>query len=109
MTSKELRGRNVVGAGGRTIGVVHEIDVELTTWRVKDIIVRVEADAVADLGVRKPIWKSAHMIIHPDDVQGASDNLVLKIKLEDLAQRVAAARPSDEGVEPYEGGPSGEP
>ena len=96
MNVKEMRGRLVVGAGGRSIGLIHDVEFDVVGWRITQLVIKVEAGAVVDLGLKKPLWTRALLTVPVGDVQATSDNLVLKITIEDLAQRVEAARPSDE-------------
>lgn len=92
----ELRKMTVVGASGRVFGDVDDVVIDETTWQATRLIVRVSSDAVADLGLEKPFWKRARLQIPTHQVVGASDVMVLRSTLEEIAQLVAMAEAEPE-------------
>ena len=88
----ELRGMRVVGANGRSFGDVDDLDVDVESWRIASVIVRVSSTAVVDLGLEKPFWTHARLTIPVDHISGASDSLVLRTTLEEFAQLLAVAK-----------------
>lgn len=82
----------VVGANGRTFGEVDELDVDVESWRIASIIVRVSSTSVTDLGLDKPFWTHARLTIPVEHISGASDNVVLRTTLDEFAKLLAGAK-----------------
>lgn len=87
----ELRGMKVIGAGGRIVGEVDDIELDVTTWRMASLVVRVQSDALAELGLAKPFWSHARLKVPVLQVSGATDVVILHSSVADLAELVAAA------------------
>lgn len=87
----ELRKMNVVGSSGRVFGDIDDVEIDETTWRATQLIVRVSSEAIADLGLEKPLWKRARLAIPIHQVAGTSDVVVLRSTLDEIAQLVAIA------------------
>ncbi len=90
-TSEQLRAMSVVGAGGRVFGTVDEIEIDTEGLRVVSLVVRVNSAAVADLGIDKPFWSSAKLVVNARDVQGVTDVVVLQLTIEEFSQRLGNA------------------
>lgn len=87
-TSDQLRKMSVVGAGGRIFGTVNELEIETAGLRVVSLVVRVSSDAIAALGIEKPFWTHANLVVDAKDVQGVTDVVVLRLTIEEFAQRL---------------------
>lgn len=94
-TSTQLREMAVVGAGGRVLGHVEELEIETDGMRLATFQVRVASQAVTDLGIKKPFWSHATLVVHARDVEAVTDVVVLRLTLEELAMRVDAAAARD--------------
>lgn len=90
-TSEQLRAMSVVGAGGRVFGTVDELEVETEGMRISSMIVRITSDAVSDLGIKKPFWSSAKLVVNIGDVQAVTDVVVLRLTIEEFSQRLGNA------------------
>ena len=88
----ELRKKQVVGASGRVLGEVEDLEIDMLTWRVATLVVIVNASAVADLGIDKPFWSHARIHIPIHQVSGAIKTVVLRSTVEELAQLIAMAK-----------------
>jgi sporulation protein YlmC with PRC-barrel domain len=91
---EELKGMSVVGAGGRVFGEVIGVDVDAVTWRVPTLTVGLKSAIVADLGIDKPFWSRAHLVVHVEDIQSVTDVVVLGLTTEEFARRLGGATPS---------------
>lgn len=81
----------VVGSEGGVFGDVDDVELDLATWRMTSLIVRVTAEAVTSLGLEKPFWSRARLSVPVHQVAGATDVVVLRSSLEEFAQLIAAA------------------
>ncbi len=88
----ELKGIVVVGAHGRVVGEIDDVEIDPSAWRVTGIVVKVDAEAVVQLGLKKPFWSKARVTIPIDHVSGVTDVLVVDVPLERLGALLADAR-----------------
>ncbi len=86
-----LRNMTVVGANGRVLGELEDIEIDEQSWRMTNLIVRVRSDAVTELGLEKPFWSHARVAVPVDQVSGTSDVILLRASVEDMARMVAVA------------------
>ncbi len=89
----DLRSKQVVGANGRVLGEVEDLEIDYDTWRVASLVVVVNSSSVADLGVDKPFWSHARIRIPIAQVAGATETVVLRATVEELARIVSTAKP----------------
>ncbi len=94
-TAKELHGVAVVGAGGRMFGRVQDVQLDDATMKIAGVIVGLQAEVVAELGVHKPFWSRAVLTVPAADVEAISDVIVLRLSVEQFADRIGAATPED--------------
>lgn len=93
-TSEELRAMAVVGAGGRVFGTVDELELDTQTLRLSSLIVKVNSAAVTALGIDKPFWSSAKLVVQATDIHAITDVVVLRLTIEDFASRLGSAAPT---------------
>lgn len=85
----------VVGSGGRVIGHIEELDFETDGLRLATLQVRVTSNAVEHLGIKKPFWRHATLVVHARDIEAVTDVVVLRLTISDLATRIEAATARD--------------
>ncbi len=88
----DLRGKQLVGASGRVLGEVEDIEIDYETWRITNLVVAVNSGIVADLGIEKPFWSKARIAIPVHQVSGATETVVLRSTVEELGSLIAAAK-----------------
>jgi len=88
----DLRKMQVVGASGRVLGEIEDVEIDVATWRIATLVVVVNSSAVADLGVDKPFWSHARIHIPIHQVSGATETVVLRSTVEELAQLISMAK-----------------
>lgn len=81
----------VVGAGGRVFGTVSELEIDTDTLRISSLTVRVNSEAVASLGIDKPFWSHAVLVVHASDVQAITDVVILRLTIEEFSARLGSA------------------
>ncbi|MCW8131492.1 MAG: PRC-barrel domain-containing protein [Planctomycetota bacterium] len=87
----EVAGRKVIGLKGHVFGEVS--DLFLTGGKVTSLEIQVASENVATLGLKKPFWRKAKVVIPWKFVRGISDTVTLKISLDDFGKFLAKASP----------------
>ncbi len=82
----------MVGASGRVLGEVEDLEIDYATWRITSLLVVVNSTVVADLGIEKPFWSKARIAIPIHQVSGATETVVLRSTVEELGQLIASAK-----------------
>jgi sporulation protein YlmC with PRC-barrel domain len=102
--SSELAGKLVVSQDGREIGEIDALYVDVDTWRVPAIKVKVRKEVLEDLSLRRP-WIGTQVIRIPTaQVAGLTDTVVLGVPLAELS--FVGGEPEDQGEQ--EDDPGGE-
>lgn len=87
-----LKGRGVVGAGGRFFGTVEDLEVDPKTWKITSLLIRANQHCLEDLGLKKPLFRNVRLTLPIQEIGDIGDVILLKITLEDFAQLVRGAR-----------------
>jgi sporulation protein YlmC with PRC-barrel domain len=93
---KDLVGKSVAGSNGRIMGILADFGVDTETWRVASLQLKVDSKAVTDLGLSKPLWRSARVEVPSELIRAAKDIVILKVSLEEFAERLKSAVPEAE-------------
>ena len=94
---RDLIGKPVVGSNGRLFGSIADFDIDTDHWKVASIMLKVDSRAVTDLGLSKPLWRSAHVEVPASLIGAAQDVVLLKVSLEEFAEKLKAAVPEEGG------------
>jgi sporulation protein YlmC with PRC-barrel domain len=78
MTNFELSGKRVVSQDGRVIGEIESLHIDVESWRVAFIGVKVRKDVLDELRLKRPFIGTQVIRIAADQISGASDTVVLK-------------------------------
>src|SRR5215213_2895778 len=81
----ELPGRSVLDSSGRLIGRVVRALVDVESWAVDTLRVRLERQAAADLGLSGSLMRPATLDVPTGLVLAASDAVILRAGLDELA------------------------
>jgi sporulation protein YlmC with PRC-barrel domain len=98
-----LKDRSVVGAEGRLVGTLVDVEIE-DDMRVSGVVLRLEGSAVEDLGLKKPLWRSAHVLLPASFVSSVTDVILLNATIAQIEERLAKATPELELAERAAGG-----
>jgi sporulation protein YlmC with PRC-barrel domain len=96
LRTQELRGLKVIGSGGRILGEVKDLEVDVDSWRVENLVLRVHGSIASDLGLPRPRWKRAHLAVPARHIKAGRDVVLLDVTVEAFAEELRAARPADE-------------
>jgi sporulation protein YlmC with PRC-barrel domain len=77
MISKDLIGKEVVGAEGWKIGKVKDIMIDKDTWAVTSLSIDLESNIAKEFKLKK-MWGKSDLTIPVGHVQGVADRIVLK-------------------------------
>jgi len=94
--SRDLVGKSVVGSNGRMFGIIADLGVDTELWKVASIMLKVDSKAVTDLGLSKPLWRSARVEVPSSLIGAAQDVVILKVSLEEFSEKLRAAIPESE-------------
>jgi sporulation protein YlmC with PRC-barrel domain len=79
-----LIGKQIFGQHGREIGVVTDFAVDLSTWQIKGLEVKLNRETLDDLNLKRS-WIGTQTIQVPTtEISGASDTFILKHTLEEM-------------------------
>ena len=78
MTNYELSGKRVVSQDGRVIGEIESLHIDVETWKVIALGVKVRKDVLDELSLRRPFLGTQVIRIPAEQISGASDTVVLK-------------------------------
>jgi sporulation protein YlmC with PRC-barrel domain len=87
---EQVRGMQVVGAGGHVFGEVVDLELEGVTT-LSGIVIRVKSSNLAKLGIRKPFWSRARLVIPAKSVRAMDEVVILRTSLEQFAEQLKAA------------------
>ena len=95
---EQVRGMKVVGAGGHVFGEV--VDLELAgPTTVSGFVIRVRSSNLVKLGMKKPFWSRARLVIPAKLVRAMDDVVVLRASLDQFALQMKAAEPEQAAPE----------
>lgn len=89
----ELPGRLVIDATGRVLGVVDRLLVDVGTWAVDLIRLRLRRGPASELGMNWTFWRQPRIDIPAGMVMAAADTVILRATVEDLHGLVPAPAP----------------
>lgn len=79
-----LIGMKIFGQHGREIGVIADISVDLESWQLQTLEVKLNRQTLDDLKLNRPWFGSQTVHVPVSEISGATDNLVLKTPLEEM-------------------------
>lgn len=84
MALDELPGRSVLDSTGRVIGKVERAMVDMESWAVESLRVRLRREAASELGMASSTFQSATIDVPTGLVLAASDAVILRAALDEL-------------------------
>jgi sporulation protein YlmC with PRC-barrel domain len=82
--------KTVATEDGSVIGTIRELVVDVDTWKVVDLQVRVEKDRAKQMGLKTPLLGSPLILIGTDRIQSTRDQVITDVAADDLADYVAS-------------------
>jgi sporulation protein YlmC with PRC-barrel domain len=93
----KLRGKKIITADGREVGEVGALEIELDTWKIQWLELKLLRDVLETLGLKKPLFGTIHARLAPERIRSVTDNVVLTVDFAQLGALLASDEP--DGVE----------
>lgn len=90
----EIKGLQVVGSEGMIFGNV--ADLEFSGTKLSGMVIAVRNSHVADMGLQKPFWSSAHVVVPSELIKSIAEVVVLSVSVKEFGDRLAEAKPPAE-------------
>lgn len=81
----ELEGRTVLGKGGREIGELAGIYIDVDNWKVTYIEVKVLKDVLEDMGMKRPVFGTQTIKVPISQISRTSDAILLEAELSEVS------------------------
>lgn len=104
VASGELIGKTVVSQDGADVGEVHGLDVDVDSWKVEALEIKLERDVLEKLNLKKPVFGTQTARLATERVAGVSDSVVLRSTLKEISfadSPESIARPDTEADEEW--------
>jgi sporulation protein YlmC with PRC-barrel domain len=86
-------GMKVIGQHGREIGVITDMLADVATWQLQSLEVKLNRETLDDLKLNRSWFGTQTVHVPVSEISGATDNLVLKSLLENMA--FSGGKPSE--------------
>lgn len=94
-----LIGMKIIGQHGRDIGVVADMTADVETWQLQTLEVKLNRATLDELKLKRPWFGTQTIHVPIGEISGATDNLVLKSLLEEMAFSGGEAAAADSPIE----------
>ena len=91
ISAGELHGRTVIAADGTAIGQVATLVVDVETWSVTALRVRLRSDVAGQVGLGRGFFRATTVDVPVSRIQSVGDALVLAVPVSGLHKDVLAA------------------
>ena len=99
--SQEIIGKTVVNTSGFVIGEVNDYVVDLETWQVSDLQLKIERKKAKELNLKVSFFKLGSLLVLVDvhQVDPINDQVILSLSKEDFKGYIDARQEDDEEEE----------
>jgi len=99
--SQEIIGKTVVNTSGFVIGEVNDYVVDLETWQVSDLQLKIERKKAKELNLKVSFFKLGSLLVLVDvhQVDSINDQVILSLSKEDFKGYIDARQEDDEEEE----------
>jgi len=80
----ELKGRTILGKGGREIGELSGILIDVDDWRVASIEIKVHKDVLEAMGMKRPVFGTQTIAVPISQISRTSDAILLEAELSEV-------------------------
>ena len=82
----ELPRRTVLDANGRVVGRVKQAMVDVETWLIDTLRIRISRQAAAEMDMPWSLWRRPTMDVPTGLIHAASDAIILRVSLAELRE-----------------------
>jgi sporulation protein YlmC with PRC-barrel domain len=97
-----LVGIEIIGQHGREVGIITDMLVDVDTWQLQSLEVKLNRESLNDLKLKRPWFGTQTVHVPVREISGATDKLVLKHALEEMefsgGQSADVASPAVKGA-----------
>ena len=83
-----MEDKKVSSSEGLTLGVIQNVNIDISLWNVPSISVRLDKAAYDMLGLKKGLLAKTVIVIHTEYIQTASDVVTLNQNITDLRNEI---------------------
>ncbi len=88
--SKDVIGKTVINDDGFIIGEVVDYYIDVDTWSVTDIQIKIEKAAGKELSLKMPFFGSLLVLVEVEHIKAATDQIMLSLSKDELTAYVTA-------------------
>jgi sporulation protein YlmC with PRC-barrel domain len=88
-SSRDIVDKKILTQDGREVGYVEAIDVDLETWKVQSMELKLRRDALEALHIKRPLFGTRSARLSVEHVSGVTDSVVLKTGMEELSAKLS--------------------
>lgn len=78
--SEDIIGKNVANSSGYIIGEVHDYLIDLETWQVTDLQVKIEKPKAKELGLKAPFFGALLVLFDVGLIISAEDQIIVSLE-----------------------------
>lgn len=93
---KDIKGMTVIGTGGRVFGELQDVVIDGGGLRITGLVLRVRSPLVEELGLTRPLWRRARVVVPAEYVSSLGDVVMLNLSVDDYARQLVGAAPEVE-------------
>lgn len=86
LSDKTLHGRTVISADGAVVGIVTELFISTSEWRIESITAELRKDIADRIGADRSIFHPGVIELPVSLIQSVGDAVVLTIEVEQLRE-----------------------
>ncbi len=75
--SKELIDKTVANAEGFVIGTVNDYLIDVQSWQVSDLQIKIDKAVAKELGLKAPMFGSLLVLVSVSEVRSMSDQVIV--------------------------------
>lgn len=84
----ELIGKTVTNLDGHVIGTVVEMVVDILSWKVTDLQVRVEKATAKEMSLKAPMFGTLKILVDCSRIKSVTDQIVVDLAIADFKEYV---------------------
>lgn len=97
LSAETLHDRTVISADGKAIGLVTEVFISTSDWRVESVSIELQKDIADQIGAHRTVFHRGTVEVPVSFIQSVSDTIVLSVGVDQLRE---AHRVRDDGASP---------
>lgn len=84
----DLIGKTVTNTDGHVIGAVAEMVVDIESWKVTDLQVRIEKATAKEMALKAPMFGTLKILVDCSRIKSVTDQIVVDLAIADFKEYV---------------------